>query len=82
MKECLKEYKECDVKEIAEKYIEGEPQVSIILVMTDSVIISTFYTVLSVSVFYYLSAQQYNAAYLHLPISFISAQNVLLRSSV
>ena len=27
MKSCLEEYRDCDVKEIAEKYIEGEPQV-------------------------------------------------------
>ena len=28
MKSCLEEYKECDVNDIAEKYIEGQPQVS------------------------------------------------------
>ena len=28
MKSCLDEYRDCDVKEIAEKYIEGTPQVS------------------------------------------------------
>ena len=28
MKGCLKEYKDCSVNEIAEKYIEGEPEVS------------------------------------------------------
>ena len=27
MKSCLEEYRDCDVKEIAEKYIEGTPQV-------------------------------------------------------
>ena len=26
MKACLEEYKDCDVNDIAEKYIEGEPQ--------------------------------------------------------
>lgn len=31
MKSCLKEYRDCDVKEIAEKYIEGTPQVGIVL---------------------------------------------------
>lgn len=28
MKECLEEYRECGVEEIAQKYIEGEPEVS------------------------------------------------------
>ena len=28
MKSCLEEYRECDVKEIAEKYIEGTPQIA------------------------------------------------------
>jgi len=36
MKECLEEYKDYDVKEIAEKYIEGEPQVSTVPVMPDA----------------------------------------------
>ena len=27
MKSCLEEYKDCDVKDIAEKYIEGEPEI-------------------------------------------------------
>jgi len=27
MKSCLQEYQDCDVREIAEKYIEGQPQV-------------------------------------------------------
>ena len=33
MKSCLEEYRDCDVKEIAEKYIEGEPQVGEVAVM-------------------------------------------------
>ena len=33
MKSCLEEYRDCDVKEIAEKYIEGEPQVGKVAVM-------------------------------------------------
>lgn len=33
MKSCLDEYRDCDVKEIAEKYIEGTPQVSEVAVM-------------------------------------------------
>ena len=33
MKSCLDEYRDCDVKEIAEKYIEGNPQVSEVAVM-------------------------------------------------
>ena len=28
MKSCLEEYKDCDINEIAEKYIEGEPQIA------------------------------------------------------
>ena len=28
LKECVEEYKDCDVKDIAEKYIEGEPSIS------------------------------------------------------
>ncbi len=35
MKACLEEYKDCDVNEIAEKYIEGQPQVSVIPVLPD-----------------------------------------------
>ena len=35
MKSCLVEYKDCDVKEIAECYIEGEPQISSITVNPD-----------------------------------------------
>ena len=35
MKSCLKEYRDCDVKEIAEKYIEGTPQVGIVPVAPD-----------------------------------------------
>ena len=35
MKSCLEEYKDCDVNEIAEKYIEGQPQVSAVPVMPD-----------------------------------------------
>jgi len=37
MKECLEEYRDCDVNDIAEKYIEGTPQVSEIPVMPDDV---------------------------------------------
>ena len=33
MKSCLEEYRNCDVKEIAEKYIEGTPQVGEVAVM-------------------------------------------------
>ena len=33
MKSCLNEYRDCDVKEIAEKYIEGTPQVGEVAVM-------------------------------------------------
>lgn len=35
MKACLEEYKDCDVNDIAEKYIEGTPQVSSVPVMPD-----------------------------------------------
>ena len=35
MKACLEEYKDCDVNEIAEKYIEGQPQVSTVPVLPD-----------------------------------------------
>ena len=35
MKSCLDEYKDCDVNDIAEKYIEGQPQVSAVPVMPD-----------------------------------------------
>ena len=35
MKACLEEYKDCDVNEIAEKYIEGQPQVSAVPVLPD-----------------------------------------------
>ncbi len=35
MKSCLEEYKECDVSDIAEKYIEGQPQVSAVPVLPD-----------------------------------------------
>ena len=35
MKACLEEYKDCDVNEIAEKYIEGQPQVSVVPVLPD-----------------------------------------------
>lgn len=35
MKSCLVEYQNCDVSEIAEKYIEGQPQVSAVLVLPD-----------------------------------------------
>lgn len=35
MKSCLTEYRDCDVKEIAEKYIEGTPQVHEVPVMPD-----------------------------------------------
>lgn len=33
MKSCLEEYRDCDVKEIAERYIEGTPQVGEVAVM-------------------------------------------------
>lgn len=35
MKSCLAEYRDCDVKEIAETYIEGQPQVGEVSVMPD-----------------------------------------------
>ena len=35
MKSCLEEYKECDVSDIAEKYIEGQHQVSAVPVLPD-----------------------------------------------
>ena len=35
MKACLDEYKDCDVNRIAEKYIEGQPQVSNLPVLPD-----------------------------------------------
>jgi len=35
MKACLEEYKDCDVDDIAEKYIEGQPQVSAVPVLPD-----------------------------------------------
>ncbi len=35
MKACLAEYQDCDVGEIAEKYIEGQPQVSSLPVLPD-----------------------------------------------
>ena len=35
MKACLSEYQDCDVNDIAEKYIEGQPQVSSIPVLPD-----------------------------------------------
>lgn len=35
MKACLPEYKDCDVNDIAEKYIEGQPQVEDVPVMPD-----------------------------------------------
>ena len=35
MKACLEEYKDCDVNDIAEKYIEGQPQVSTVPVLPD-----------------------------------------------
>lgn len=35
MKACLEEYKECDVDDIAGKYIEGQPQVAIVSVHPD-----------------------------------------------
>ncbi len=35
MKSCLNEYRDCDVKDIAEKYIEGTPQVDEVLVAPD-----------------------------------------------
>ncbi len=35
MKNCLEEYRDCDVEEIAEKYIEGTPQVGEVAVSPD-----------------------------------------------
>ena len=35
MKACLEEYKDCDVNDITEKYIEGQPQVSAVPVLPD-----------------------------------------------
>ncbi len=35
MKSCLEEYKDCDVNDIAGKYIEGQPQVSAVPVLPD-----------------------------------------------
>ncbi|MCX4292381.1 MAG: hypothetical protein OSJ36_11405, partial [Odoribacter sp.] len=35
MKSCLEEYKDCDVGDIVEKYIEGQPQVSAVPVLPD-----------------------------------------------
>lgn len=35
MKSCLKEYQDCDINEIAEKYIEGRPQISEVPVEQD-----------------------------------------------
>ena len=35
MNSCLEEYKDCDVNDIAEKYIEGHPQVSAVPVLPD-----------------------------------------------
>ena len=35
MKSCLEEYKDQDVNDIAEKYIEGQPQVSTVPVLPD-----------------------------------------------
>ncbi len=35
MKSCLEEYRDCDVKDIAEKYIEGQPQVGVVPVAPD-----------------------------------------------
>jgi len=35
MKSCLTEFQDCDVNEIAEKFIEGQPQVSTIPVLPD-----------------------------------------------
>lgn len=35
MKSCLEEYKDCDVNDIAEKYIEGQPEVSAVPVLPD-----------------------------------------------
>ncbi len=35
MKACIEEYKDCDVNDIAEKYIEGEPEISTTPVLPD-----------------------------------------------
>ena len=35
MKSCLEEYRNCDVKDIAEKYIEGQPEVGVVPVAPD-----------------------------------------------
>ncbi len=35
MKSCLEEYQDCDIRDIAEKYIEGQPQISSIPVLPD-----------------------------------------------
>ena len=35
MKSCVQEYRDCDVRKIAEEYIEGEPQVSEVPVAPD-----------------------------------------------
>lgn len=35
MKACLEEYRDCDVNDIAEKYIEGQPQVSAVPLLPD-----------------------------------------------
>ncbi len=35
MKSCLEEYRDCEVEEIAEKYIEGTPQVGEVAVAPD-----------------------------------------------
>lgn len=35
MKSSLEEYRDCEVKEIAEKYIEGQPQVGVVPVAPD-----------------------------------------------
>ena len=35
MKSCLEEYRDCDVKDIAEKYIEGQPEVGVVPVAPD-----------------------------------------------
>lgn len=36
MKNCLEEYRDCDVDEIAEKYIEGQPQIGEVAVAPDA----------------------------------------------
>ena len=38
LKSCLKEYQDCDTKDIAEKYIEGQPQISKVPVEQDETI--------------------------------------------